>query len=63
MMDRKKWNRLFEIGVVIGVFLALAIWQSFSYLSWWAIAGILFALWMLSGFFWVYLIRRQGRRR
>jgi hypothetical protein len=54
---------LFGISSVLGGILAFILWNSFSHLGGWAMAGIFVIVWIAAGLVTLYLIRRQNRRR
>jgi hypothetical protein len=63
-MDPRSMRKLlFGFGVVLGGVLAILLWQNFSRLGGWTIAGIFLAVWIAMGMVSVYLLRRQNRRR
>jgi ABC-type sulfate transport system permease subunit len=63
MNPRQYLMLLFGISSVLGGILAFILWNSFSHLGGWAMAGIFVIVWIAAGLVTLYLIRRQNRRR
>jgi hypothetical protein len=53
---------LFVLGILVGAGLAVTLWQMFSRLTGWQIAGLLLAIWMTMVMFSLISLRRQNRR-